>query len=163
MSTTPAARQRHRAAKRIPNFTDAEYFDLYLRQNRTCAYCGRHLALCDATVDHGIPLSRGGNNAIGNIFLVDLTCNQSKGSKTLDEYLGYPAARALRKRLHGHETHEAALFRRLEAELLHDFVRGDPAVRAHARYALALLLAVAGHPDVAGVLREADERRKGAA
>lgn len=56
-----------------------------------CACCGKKLALKTMTVDHGIPLNRGGTNAKENLVALCYDCNQDKGS---DFYLPtgcYPA------------------------------------------------------------------------
>ena len=49
-----------------------------------CAYCGKRGAYL--TVDHDIPVSRGGLDDIGNIIPACLPCNQQKNNKTGDEY-----------------------------------------------------------------------------
>lgn len=51
--------------------------DLY---GDTCAYC--HDALTDETrtVDHWLPASRGGSNALDNLLLACVRCNSLKGS-----------------------------------------------------------------------------------
>lgn len=40
------------------------------------------------TIDHAIPTARGGTNDSSNIVLMCFTCNNTKGSQTLDEFLG---------------------------------------------------------------------------
>jgi len=57
------------------------------RDNYTCIYCGKGIA--DAPqmafhVDHIVPLSRGGNDAIGNLVTACDHCNTSKCDKVLD-------------------------------------------------------------------------------
>lgn len=49
----------------------------------SCAYCG---ASEDITLDHVIPLKRGGTHGIGNIVAACRTCNSSKGAKLLVEW-----------------------------------------------------------------------------
>ena len=46
-----------------------------------CHLCGRYILLDDASIDHLIPLSRGGGNAIDNITIVHKWCNHEKGDK----------------------------------------------------------------------------------
>ena len=48
-----------------------------------CAYCMEEKTL---TMDHVIPLSRGGFHHIDNIFPACMPCNRAKGSKTLEEF-----------------------------------------------------------------------------
>lgn len=46
-----------------------------------CNLCGRFIALDDASIDHLIPLSKGGENRIGNVTIVHKWCNHEKGDK----------------------------------------------------------------------------------
>ncbi|HEY3497681.1 MAG TPA: HNH endonuclease signature motif containing protein [Polyangiaceae bacterium] len=48
-----------------------------------CAYCGKP---CDPTVDHVVPLVRGGVHEASNVVPACLSCNSSKGSKLLSEW-----------------------------------------------------------------------------
>jgi len=50
-----------------------------------CFYCGSEERL---TLDHFIPLIRGGATARGNIVIACKACNSSKGTKMPNEYLG---------------------------------------------------------------------------
>jgi hypothetical protein len=54
-------------------------------QNNKCVYCSRDDA--KLTVEHMLPLSRGGKHCIENIVLACTTCNFSKHNKTLEEWL----------------------------------------------------------------------------
>lgn len=55
-------------------------------QDRHCAYCGlpmrRHETrpLWRGTVDHAVPLSRGGYDGIGNLLAMHADCNARKGN-----------------------------------------------------------------------------------
>jgi 5-methylcytosine-specific restriction endonuclease McrA len=49
----------------------------------SCFYCGRS----GGTVDHVVPLSRGGQHAEGNLVPACRSCNSSKGDKLLIEWL----------------------------------------------------------------------------
>lgn len=46
-----------------------------------CNLCGRFIELDDASIDHLIPLSKGGENRIGNVTIVHKWCNHEKGDK----------------------------------------------------------------------------------
>jgi 5-methylcytosine-specific restriction endonuclease McrA len=60
---------------------------------RRCVYCAARLGLEAATLDHVIPLSRGGNHAPGNLVAACLNCNQLKGSMLPVEFFTrYPWA-----------------------------------------------------------------------
>jgi 5-methylcytosine-specific restriction endonuclease McrA len=50
-----------------------------------CAYCG---ATENITIDHIVPLSRGGRHEPANLAPACVTCNCSKGAKLVDEWLG---------------------------------------------------------------------------
>ncbi len=52
-----------------------------------CAYCGCELGSGMITIDHQIPLSRGGTNFIDNLVPACKSCNSKKHTKTADEYL----------------------------------------------------------------------------
>ncbi len=66
-----------------------------LRRDRyVCAYCGcepgeirkgRHLTRHDFTLDHILPVSRGGRNTWGNTICACRACNQRKANRTPDE------------------------------------------------------------------------------
>lgn len=56
---------------------------IYTRDDYKCVYCG---STEDLTLDHIIPLSRGGNNDASNLATACRSCNSSKGAKTLQEW-----------------------------------------------------------------------------
>ncbi len=62
---------------------------LYLYSHR-CAYCGAED--CELTVDHVVPISRGGDHDIDNVVPACGSCNSSKGDQILTEWLGHVAA-----------------------------------------------------------------------
>lgn len=45
-----------------------------------CGLCGHKIRKIDLTVDHIIPLSRGGTHEVANLRLVHAKCNVIKGS-----------------------------------------------------------------------------------
>lgn len=49
-----------------------------------CVYCGEREEI---TVDHVIPLSRGGEHAVSNLLPACRSCNSSKGKKLLGEWM----------------------------------------------------------------------------
>ncbi len=60
---------------------------------RRCVYCGSALGLENATLDHVIPLSRGGSHYPGNLVSACQPCNQLKGSLLPAEFFAlYPVA-----------------------------------------------------------------------
>jgi len=54
--------------------------------NTYCVYCGKLLDTTSATIDHVIPLSRGGTNTIGNRVYACVECNSSKADMLLPEW-----------------------------------------------------------------------------
>ena len=69
------------------NFTLKEWNAKLEEYNYKCAYCGCELSSDTITVDHRIPLSRGGTNYIGNLVPACKSCNSKKHTKTSEEYL----------------------------------------------------------------------------
>lgn len=51
-----------------------------------CAYCG--ISLPDMTIDHVVPLSRGGEHVLQNMVCACSDCNSEKGDRTPTEWLG---------------------------------------------------------------------------
>jgi len=51
---------------------------IYKRDNYKCRYCNSKKNL---TIDHIIPIMRGGTNKIENLQVLCETCNQAKGHK----------------------------------------------------------------------------------
>jgi 5-methylcytosine-specific restriction endonuclease McrA len=49
----------------------------------TCAICQKPVADMDKSIDHKVPLSRGGTNDIDNMQIAHLRCNQIKGDRLL--------------------------------------------------------------------------------
>jgi len=46
-----------------------------------CYYCGYSLTLNDSTLDHVLPVSKGGTNRLDNLVLACYECNQEKADK----------------------------------------------------------------------------------
>lgn len=51
-------------------------------ENPHCVYCRRRLRIDEATLDHVIPLSRGGRDVPANVVLACRDCNDAKGDRT---------------------------------------------------------------------------------
>lgn len=73
------------------NYTGEEFEKLCKEYNNCCAYCGKNEKL---TVDHDIPLSRGGSNYITNIIPACRSCNCRKQALTADEFRSWLLFRA---------------------------------------------------------------------
>lgn len=59
---------------------------LYTRQNGKCAYCGQHRNHKYMSIDHIIPLSKGGTNDVGNLQCVCKKCNGLKEDMLPQEF-----------------------------------------------------------------------------
>lgn len=68
--------------KRTPAFTR---YNLLLRDQWCCAYCGHQFASHQLTYDHVIPKSRGGRTSWTNIVLACHRCNGMKADRTPEE------------------------------------------------------------------------------
>lgn len=58
---------------------------VFARDGHRCAYCGRQLKRGELTVDHVIPVSRGGRSTWGNTVTACAACNGRKGNRTPHE------------------------------------------------------------------------------
>ena len=81
-------RARSRRAGIKSTFTRAEwaYCKAYFSEDGIlhCAYCGKPIK--NATQDHVIPFSAGGENTANNILPSCMVCNSSKGDKPFEEW-----------------------------------------------------------------------------
>jgi 5-methylcytosine-specific restriction endonuclease McrA len=58
---------------------------IYERDNYTCYICGKEFGESKLTLDHIIPMSRGGKNSWENLITCCQKCNWEKGDKLLSE------------------------------------------------------------------------------
>lgn len=59
---------------------------IYDRQNGLCAYCGQHRNIKYMTVDHIIPLSKGGTDDTENLQCTCKLCNRLKDNMLPHEF-----------------------------------------------------------------------------
>ena len=59
---------------------------LWNEQNRRCGYCGRKIGFSEVTVDHIIPISRGGPDCRDNMICSCRPCNEFKRNRTVEEF-----------------------------------------------------------------------------
>lgn len=73
--------------KLIKKFFDRDSFRrlIFKRYDEKCFYCGNYAD----TIDHIIPKSQGGLSSFSNCVLACASCNETKDSMALDEYLFY--------------------------------------------------------------------------
>lgn len=56
-------------------------------QEFRCAISGRELTPETASLDHIVPLARGGEHSLANVWIVDHQVNIAKSTMTLDEFV----------------------------------------------------------------------------
>ena len=76
--------RRTRARVAAGSFTAAEWLDKLTLFANCCIYCGEKKK---PTIDHKVPLARGGTNDISNLVPACGSCNSRKGTKTAKEFL----------------------------------------------------------------------------
>lgn len=64
------------------------------RDDYTCVYCGQHGGRL--TLDHVLPVSRGGTSELTNLVTACAVCNSAKGTRTLQEWLAAQQRQARR-------------------------------------------------------------------
>ena len=55
------------------------------RDLNTCQYCAKKLSHSETTIDHVVPVSKGGQLIWGNVVASCRDCNNKKGNKDLDK------------------------------------------------------------------------------
>lgn len=88
--------------ERKPAFTR---FNVFLRDNWTCQYCGDIFKTHELTFDHVIPRSRGGRTSWDNIVTACQTCNTEKGNQMPDHCGMQPRTRPLQPSIHQLQSH----------------------------------------------------------
>lgn len=96
------ARTQHRRARKKGNggeYTADEWKALCQQYNNCCLACNRDDVTL--TVDHVIPLIRGGSNDISNIQPLCKSCNSKKNTKIIDYRYKPGVLRWIQKKLFG--------------------------------------------------------------
>lgn len=75
-------RRRTRKTAAGGSYTAAEWISLLNHYDNKCLCCGRNDITL--TVDHIVPVTRGGSSNIDNLQPLCLSCNSRKGDKTID-------------------------------------------------------------------------------
>jgi 5-methylcytosine-specific restriction endonuclease McrA len=84
----PKERAREYRAQHKHGVTRRDLMSLMARQGGACALCGVNLEK-ERHLDHILPRSRGGANAIENYQYLCPKCNQGKGAQTTEEFLDH--------------------------------------------------------------------------
>ena len=78
-------RRRARERGRENRWRWTEFVGIWLRFDRSCAYCEQPID-GQPEPDHVVPLSRGGDDVLGNLLPACRSCNADKNDMTLDEW-----------------------------------------------------------------------------
>lgn len=77
----------------MPKLSQLKKDKILVRDNYTCAYCGKRAA----TVDHVKPISLGGGNEPENLVAACSRCNAWKSSRSAEEFKKYIEKRIKRE------------------------------------------------------------------
>ncbi len=77
-------RRAQKATTTVQDISAQDVRKLFESTNGRCVYCGAKTKL---TLDHVVPLSRGGIHALENLVGACFSCNSSKGNKLTEEWL----------------------------------------------------------------------------
>lgn len=80
------AGQKRRITKMSNDTRYIKNSELNALRNSCCYYCGSYV---DISIDHVIPVSRGGRHSIGNLVAACKPCNSSKNNRTVMEWRVY--------------------------------------------------------------------------
>lgn len=71
--------------------------ELYTETGCRCAHCGKPIEYAESTVDHVVPISKGGTNGKSNLAILCKDCNQDKYNHVIDpkDYYRYLPERRL--------------------------------------------------------------------
>jgi hypothetical protein len=72
--------------QRIETITTKQILSLIEKQNYRCALTGWQLTPETASIDHIVPLSKGGDHAVENAQIIDWRVNQAKGTLSNEEF-----------------------------------------------------------------------------
>ncbi len=70
-----------------PKLTARQVLDMIQRQGYRCAISGRELTPATAVLDHIVPIAKGGEHSIENVWVVHTHVNTAKGWMTMAEFL----------------------------------------------------------------------------
>ena len=74
--------ENRRRARLLAAFVESvDPVAIRIRDNDLCGICGSAVTIADQSLDHIIPLARGGTHEPGNVQLAHRRCNSSKGAK----------------------------------------------------------------------------------
>lgn len=68
------------------NLRNKDKLYIYKRDNKKCFYCAKKLLLKQITLDHYLPLSKGGTDDIFNVVISCKKCNKLKNDSIPDQF-----------------------------------------------------------------------------
>lgn len=94
----PEKRSEYRANWRLRRYGQTEHYDALHAADKirklkaglfgTCPYCKNEFPMKVLTIDHILPLSKGGIHIASNLTLACRSCNSSKSNRLTGEHLG---------------------------------------------------------------------------
>lgn len=69
-------------------FTSKERNEIYIRDKGRCGICGEFIPLNEFTIDHIVPISKGGTYDYDNLQCCCFKCNQLKSNEMPDDFYG---------------------------------------------------------------------------
>jgi 5-methylcytosine-specific restriction endonuclease McrA len=78
--------KRHRSGRRVSQVRKQRRETVYKMKRKRCYgtvpcfVCGRHVDEVDATLEHVLPLSKGGTDAMSNLDISHAQCNHQRGA-----------------------------------------------------------------------------------
>lgn len=79
--------EKPRRVKKRIHYSEDVRRDIYNKYNGKCALCGRYILYEDMTLDHIIPLSKGGADEVENLQACCYIDNQFKGNINPDDFM----------------------------------------------------------------------------
>ena len=74
-------KKKKSTTKRSRYISAATRVDVLRRDNHRCVFCGVSARKAELEIDHIIPFSHGGSNAISNLQTLCRACNQGKSNR----------------------------------------------------------------------------------
>jgi 5-methylcytosine-specific restriction endonuclease McrA len=79
------ANAKLRASFYTDRVEDVSRDEIIRRDGQDCHICGEWVSIHDLTLDHIIPLKKGGTHTADNIRVAHRSCNSRKGSRSMKE------------------------------------------------------------------------------
>lgn len=82
--------KREKAAAR--ELRKSRWWQTKIATRATCHYCGKSLKKDECTMDHVVPIVRGGRSNKGNVVIACKDCNNAKKDRLIMDWSSYTAA-----------------------------------------------------------------------